>query len=80
MNLKEGLGALIARVMQAMLPKKGEIPTLFFHDKKVAEALRKLFVQINMPTGDTPEAHFRVKVFGKNGVCVCVCVLSLIHI
>ena len=67
MNLKQGLGALIARVMQAMLPQKGEVPTLFFHDKTVAEALRKLFVKINMPTGDTPEAQFRVKVFGKGG-------------
>ena len=67
LNLKQGLGALIARVMQAMLPQKGEVPTLFFPDKAVAEALRKLFVQINMPTGDTPQAQFRVKVFGKSG-------------
>lgn len=64
-SLKKGLGAVIAQVMQSALPRKGELPTLFFNDKTVVEALKNLFLKVNMPTGDAPQAQFRVKVFGK---------------
>ncbi|XP_070194790.1 uncharacterized protein [Littorina saxatilis] len=64
-SLKKGLGAVIAQVMQSALPRKGELPTLFFNDKTVVEALKNLFLKVNMPTGDAPQAQFRVKVFGS---------------
>ncbi|XP_076462474.1 apolipoprotein B-100-like isoform X2 [Babylonia areolata] len=61
----DGMGAGVARLVQAMLPKTGETPTLFFQDMKVMEALKKLMTRINMPSGDTVQAQFHVKVFGS---------------
>lgn len=65
MDFKNGMGAFAARVMQAVLPKRDEVPLLFLQDKKLAENLQKLLASVNMPTGDSPEAEIHLKLFGN---------------
>nr|KAG5702175.1 hypothetical protein BaRGS_033887 [Batillaria attramentaria] len=63
---RDGPGALIAKIMQAALPKTGGPPTFFFPDENVVESLKKLFLQVNMPTGDVPQAHFHLRILGSD--------------
>lgn len=65
LDFQNGLGAFVAGVMQAVLPKRGEETPLLWLDKKVAEGLQKILRTINMPLGDFPQAELYIKAFGN---------------
>ncbi|KAL8576508.1 hypothetical protein ACOMHN_003066 [Nucella lapillus] len=65
LNSKDDIGAVIARVIEAILPKNGEAPDMFFHDWRVVKGLKQLFTKINMPTADSVQAQVHVKMFGS---------------
>ncbi|XP_025109314.1 uncharacterized protein LOC112573299 [Pomacea canaliculata] len=46
--------------------KTRKVPTFFFEDKTVVQALQELFQRVNMPSGDSPQAQLHIRLLGSD--------------